>query len=172
MHTFEIKTFDIHVSSDGSGQARLDLGVTFEPGVHEVPTEELVQFARWLLKRTGPQTIDVPGDLLERYKAATETFGGTVQQHAMAALEGGAAALELGKAGVEALSEGRSGGLLEAMAKGLLRDASHDVTDCACNGGNSPCPAKQLQDGRPCEHATWCVTCCGWTNGKPQERGA
>ena len=58
MHTFESKNLLVNVNSDGSGDATLHLGATFDPGVHEIPAEELVRFARWLLNLTGPQAIE------------------------------------------------------------------------------------------------------------------
>lgn len=70
MNTFVSKNLTVHVNSDASGNAQIHLGVALD----RLPAEELVQFARWLLKRTGPQTIDIPPDLWERISHQADRF--------------------------------------------------------------------------------------------------
>ncbi len=81
MHTFESKNLLVNVNSDGSGDATLHLGVTFDPGVHEIPAEELVRFARWLLARVDgklpPKTVNKPHEFRVNWGDPEQVTGHT-----------------------------------------------------------------------------------------------
>lgn len=60
MHTFKGKTIRVHINSDGSGTAHVDIPTPYvgSPKRQDVSGPELVEFAKWLLSRVGSKGRD------------------------------------------------------------------------------------------------------------------